>query len=269
MGNRGLIVKYRPMSRRPAPQSLPKAHASEVLSRSKQPIYLQLASEFRRNIVQGVWQPGEQIPSLETLMVQYRVARMTLRNAIGILEDEGYIRRGRGIGTFVQTNIPTVAKLQIPSNWEETVALSDILGTESIVDRDDAIETLPDLGMHYEGTYAPAYRYLCRLHAIDGIPYCYSEVYLADDLFKAHRADFLKAAAASVIARIPGLSLSAARQKITIAGSGIESAQALNLKVGDSVAEVRRYACDATRLIYFARLEFPTKFVKLEFDLLR
>jgi len=257
------------MSRRPAPPSLSKAHASEVLSRSKQPIYLQLASEFRRNIAQGIWPPGEQIPSLEALMEQYRVARMTLRNAIGILEDEGYIRRGRGIGTFVQAKIPTVAELQIPSNWEETVALSDVLGTESIVDRDDAIESLPDLGMHYTGEYANAYRYLCRLHVKDGIPYCYSEVYLADDLFAAHRADFLKSAAASVIARIPGLTLSAARQKITIAGAGITSARALSLNVGDSVAEVRRYACDDTRLIYFARLEFPTKFVKLEFDLLR
>lgn len=250
-------------------QTLSKAHASEVLSRSKQPIYLQLVSEFRSNIAQGIWAPGSQIPSLEELMTQYRVARMTLRNAIGILEEEGYIRRGRGIGTFVQAKIPTVTELQIPSNWEETVALSDVLGTESIFDKKDAIAQLPDLGMQFDGSYAAAYRHLCRLHVKDGVPYCFSEVYLADDLFKAHRSAFLKSAAASVIARIPGLTLHAARQKITIAGAGIQSARALNLTVGDSVAEVRRYACDDTRLIYFARLEFPTKFVKLEFDLLR
>ncbi|WP_144637776.1 GntR family transcriptional regulator [Bordetella genomosp. 13] len=248
---------------------MPDANASEVLSRSKQPLYLQLAAEFRRNIAQGVWPPGAQIPPLEALMAQYQVARMTLRNAIGILEDEGYIRRGRGIGTFVQAKIPTVAELQIPSNWQETVALSDVLGTESIFDRKDAIATLPDLGMQYSGAYAEAYRHLCRLHVKDGVPYCFSEVYVAHDLFKQHKSAFLKAAAASVIERIPGLVLHAARQKITIAGAGIQSAQALNLNVGDSVAEVRRYACDADRLIYFARLEFPTKFVKLEFDLLR
>ncbi|MVW70596.1 MULTISPECIES: GntR family transcriptional regulator [unclassified Bordetella] len=257
------------MPRRPSLPTLSKMHASEVLSRSKQPIYLQLASEFRRNIAQGVWAPGAQIPSLEELMAQYRVARMTLRNAIGILEDEGYIRRGRGIGTFVEAKIPSVTELQIPSNWEETVALSDVLGTESIVDREDAVEQLPDLGMHYEGAYAPAYRYLCRLHVKDNVPYCFSEVYIDDELFSAHRGEFLNSAAASVIARIPDLTLHEARQKITIAGAGIQSARALNLNVGESVAEVRRYACDAHWLIYFARLEFPTKFVKLEFDLLR
>lgn len=257
------------MSEHPRPSRLSAAHVSEVLSRSKQPIYLQLAAEFRRNIAQSIWAPGARIPSLEALMAQYRVARMTIRNALGILEEEGYIRRGRGVGTFVRANLPTVAELQIPSNWEETVALSDLLGTVSLFDHTETVTGLPDLGMQFSGAFAPAYRYLCRLHLRDDVPYCFSEVYVADDLFRQHESAFLNAAAASVIARIPGLALSQARQKITIAGAGVQSARALNLNVGDSVAEVRRYACDDSRLIYFARLEFPNKFVKLEFDLLR
>ena len=257
------------MAAKSPPLSPTQAQAAEVLSRSKQPIYLQLVAEFRRNIEQGVWAPGSQMPSLEELMERYQVARMTIRNAIGILEAEGYIRRGRGIGTFVQAKIPGVAELQIPSNWEETVALSDLLGTQTIFDREDALAGLPELGMKYAGGFAEAYRHLCRLHVKDGVPYCFSEVFLAEDLFKEHKAAFSKSAAASVLARIPGLALGEARQKITIVGAGITSAQALNLNVGDSVAEVRRYACAGGRLIYFARLEFPTKFVKLEFDLLR
>lgn len=250
-------------------QSIHSAQANEVLARSKQPIYLQLVAEFKRNIEQGVWAPGSQMPSLEELMAKYQVARMTIRNSIGILESEGYIRRGRGIGTFVQAKIPTVAELQIPSNWEETVALSDVLGTESIFDGDDVLTQLPELGMKYSGEFAPSYRQLCRLHVKDGVPYCFSDVFLAESLFKKHKAAFTKQAAASVIARIPGLKLEEARQKITIVGAGLTSARALNLNVGDSVAEVRRYACAGEQLIYFARLEFPTKFVKLEFDLLR
>ncbi len=247
----------------------PAALTADILSRSRQPIYLQLAAEFRNNIVQGVWSAGAQIPSLEALMDQYRVARMTIRNALGILEDEGYIRRGRGIGTFVQAKVPTVGELQIPSTWEETVALSDVLGTESLFEPDAAVTSLPALGMQFDGAFAPAYQHLRRLHVKDGVPYCYSEVYIAHDVFDAHRDRFRASAAASVIARIPGLAIGAARQKITISGAGIQSAHALNLIAGDSVAEVRRYACDDARLIYFARMEFPTRFVKLEFDLLR
>lgn len=241
---------------------------SEVLSRSRQPLYLQLAAEFRRNIEQGIWAQGAQIPSLEALMRDYQVARMTLRNALGLLVSEGLVRRGRGLGTFVEEKIPSVAELQLPTTWEETVALSDLLGTQSIFESDRAIETLPELGMYCTGKPATRYRHLCRLHVKDGIPYCFSEVFLDEDLFKKHRAAFKKSAAASVIARIPGLKLSEARQKITINGAGLNSAKALNLSAGDSVAEVRRFACEDGKIIYFARLEFPTKFVKLEFDLL-
>ena len=257
------------MTAQPQKRPAARALASEVLARSKQPIYLQLVADFKRNIEQGIWTPGSQIPSLEELMAHYQVARMTIRNAIGILEAEGFVRRGRGIGTFVQAKIPSVAELQIPSNWEETVALSDLLDTESIFDGEDLLRCLPDLGMKYSGPFAEAYRQLCRLHVKDGVPYCFSEVFLAEDLFLEHQAAFSKAAAASVLARIPGLEITEARQKIMIVGAGLTSARALNLNVGESVAEVRRYACANNQLVYFARLEFPTKFVKLEFDLLR
>jgi GntR family transcriptional regulator len=245
----------------------PPQHA-EVLSRSRQPLYLQLAAEFRRNIEHGIWAQGAQIPSLEAMMCEYQVARMTLRNAISMLVSEGLVRRGRGLGTFVEERIPSVAELQLPTTWAETVALSDLLGTQSIFESDRAIDTLPELGMYCGGQPATSYRHLCRLHLKDGIPYCFSEVFLDEDLFKKHRVAFKKSAAASVIARIPGLKLSEARQKITINGAGLNSAKALKLSTGDSVAEVRRFACEDGKIIYFARLEFPTKFVKMEFDLL-
>lgn len=245
------------------------ARNAEVLSRSRQPLYLQLAAEFRRKIAQDVWAPGVQIPSLEVLMQDYQVARMTLRSALGILESEGLIRRSRGQGTFVKAKAPHVAELQLPTTWDETVALSDVLGTRSIFESNRAIEQLPELGMKCAGSAVGSYRYLCRLHVKDDVPYCFSEVYVDEALFQQYQSQFTQSAAASVLARIPGLVLDEARQKITINGAGLESAQALNLNVGDSVAELRRYACAQGRIVYFARLEFPTQFVKLEFDLLR
>src|SRR5450830_1072274 len=172
---------------------------SDVLSRSRQPIYLQLAAEFRRNIEQGIWAPGAQIPSLEELMQSYKVARMTLRNAIGLLESEGLIRRGRGLGTFVEAKVPSVAELQLPTTWEETVALSDVLGTQSIHESKRAIDALPDLGMKRAGKPVETYQYLCRLHVKDGVPYCFSEVYVAEALFKKYKSQFKKSAAASVL----------------------------------------------------------------------
>ena len=63
--------------------------SSELLARSRQPVYLQLATIFRRQIESGAWRQGERIPSLEELCRQYGVARMTMHHALSMLDEEG------------------------------------------------------------------------------------------------------------------------------------------------------------------------------------
>lgn len=238
-----------------------------AMSRSRQPLYLQLANEFRRCLESGAWPEGEQIPTLETLQETYSVSRMTLRNALGVLEAEGLISRGRGKGTFATKRGRTAYSLSLPTTWDETVALSDVLGTHSIVDSDAAVTQLPAFNMVCKGVPAERYQHLCRLHSSEGVPYCYSEVYIDEALFVQHKEAFLSHPAASVIARIPELKVSESRQLLTIINAGFESANALLIQPGESVAEVTRFACVDGVIVYFARLEFPTKFVKLELDL--
>jgi len=253
--------------RKKEPMSPPDA-AIAVLSRSRQPLYLQLASEFRRLIDTGAWPVGSHIPRLEELMEQYQVSRMTVRNALGELEAERLVRRGRGRGTSVERRMPSVSELELPTTWEEAVALSDLLGTHAIPTKKSVVTSLPDMGMACSARVAPAYRYLCRLHSRDGVPYCFSEVYVAQELYERYPDKFEAQAAASVIARIPKLQLTESRQKLTIISAGIRSADALRLEVGQAVAEVRRHACARGQVIYYSRLEFPPRFVKLELNLL-
>ena len=75
-----------------------------LLDRSPQalPLHLQLASILRERVVQGIWQEGDSIPSEKALCAEFNVARGTLRQAQRRLEDEGYLRREQGRGTFVQ-----------------------------------------------------------------------------------------------------------------------------------------------------------------------
>lgn len=239
-----------------------------AMSRSKQPLYLQLATEFRHCLDSGVWPVGHQIPPLEELMQTYQVSRMTLRNALGLLEADGLISRGRGKGTFVEKRSSATHSLSLPTSWLETVALSDVLGTHRIVESEHVVNQLPAFNMACKSAQAPAYQYLCRLHSTDGVPYCYSEVYVDKQLFAKHKQAFLAQAAASVIARIPELVISESRQRLTIINAGFQSANALLLQPGESVAEVTRFASADGVIIYYARLEFPTKFVQMELDLL-
>lgn len=65
------------------------------------PIYIQIHNEIRRDIEAGKWQVGDRIPSERELSLNFGVSRMTLRQAIQTLVDEGILERRVGSGTYV------------------------------------------------------------------------------------------------------------------------------------------------------------------------
>jgi GntR family transcriptional regulator len=60
-----------------------------------------LAQELRARIQRGEWAPGERLPSEPELARQETVSRSSLRAAITMLEEEGFVRRRQGSGTYV------------------------------------------------------------------------------------------------------------------------------------------------------------------------
>jgi GntR family transcriptional regulator len=65
------------------------------------PVYWQIKEDIHRQIMQGELQPGNQIPSEPKLAENYGVSRLTARNAVTELVNEGYLQRLHGQGTFV------------------------------------------------------------------------------------------------------------------------------------------------------------------------
>lgn len=65
------------------------------------PLYRQLAEHLRQSILEGKWRNGDMIPSESDMMKQYQVSRMTVRQAIALLEQDGLVRKEQGRGTFV------------------------------------------------------------------------------------------------------------------------------------------------------------------------
>ncbi|PSN18259.1 phosphonate metabolism transcriptional regulator PhnF [filamentous cyanobacterium CCP5] len=65
------------------------------------PLYLQIASELRRNIQNAVYRVGDRLPTESELSARFGVNRHTLRRAVELLRHEGLIRVDRGRGTFV------------------------------------------------------------------------------------------------------------------------------------------------------------------------
>ncbi|EIT85559.1 GntR family transcriptional regulator [Fictibacillus macauensis ZFHKF-1] len=65
------------------------------------PIYYQIEKDLKDRIERGEWQEGHMIPSEREYAEHYNVSRMTVRQAITNLVNDGFLRRQRGKGTFV------------------------------------------------------------------------------------------------------------------------------------------------------------------------
>src|SRR5690242_19167805 len=67
----------------------------------RRPPYQHAADELRREIKQGRFKPGQQMPSVRELQERFKVANMTARSALNVLRDEGLIYTIHGRGSFV------------------------------------------------------------------------------------------------------------------------------------------------------------------------
>jgi GntR family transcriptional regulator len=67
-----------------------------------------LADELRSRILEGEWRPGDRLPSEPELARRRFVSRSSMRGAIAMLEEEGYVSRRHGSGTYV-THRPALA----------------------------------------------------------------------------------------------------------------------------------------------------------------
>ena len=70
-------------------------------STSPIPLYFQLQEILRKDILNGVFKPGEQIPTEKELEEKYEVSRITVRNAISGLVFEDLLIKKQGRGTVV------------------------------------------------------------------------------------------------------------------------------------------------------------------------
>lgn len=72
-----------------------------IQKNSLSPLYYQLEEEIKEAIQKLELAPGEMIPSEKEYTEKYEISRMTVRQAISNLVNDGYLYRQRGKGTFV------------------------------------------------------------------------------------------------------------------------------------------------------------------------
>lgn len=89
---------------------------------STAPMYLRIAEGMTEILQSGAYPAGHSLPPERVLCERYGVSRMTLRQAMSILEREGLIESQRGRGTFVAPNRLQKQQQELRSFTEEILA---------------------------------------------------------------------------------------------------------------------------------------------------
>ncbi|MYQ50998.1 MULTISPECIES: GntR family transcriptional regulator [unclassified Streptomyces] len=111
----------------------------------RQPKYQRIADALRDAIQAGRYGPGDRLPGENDLMAEHDVARMTARQALGVLQSEGIAESRRGAGVFVRSFRPLRRqgiKRLARSGWGEgcSVWATDAEDRTVVVDRVEVTE---------------------------------------------------------------------------------------------------------------------------------
>lgn len=84
----------------------------KILQNSGEPIYLQIAEQFKEDILAGKLQQGEYLPSIRGLAKDLKISVITTMKAYEQLEAEGLVTAVQGKGFYVNAQNSEMLKEQ-------------------------------------------------------------------------------------------------------------------------------------------------------------
>ncbi|MEQ1768712.1 MAG: GntR family transcriptional regulator [Devosia sp.] len=91
-------------------------------------------SELRRAIIAGEFPPGSKLPNEEMLCTRFAVSRITLREAVRGLIEDGYVVRRQGAGTFVTSGPALRNSLDTNFSYTEYLESTGIKASKKVLD---------------------------------------------------------------------------------------------------------------------------------------
>ena len=98
-----------------------------IRNTANQPIYEQIYSQIRAQIIAGILQPGDALPSIRALAKDLRISVITTKRAYDELEAGGFIYTVAGKGCFVaEKNMDLVREHQLKELEDHLSAAAEL-----------------------------------------------------------------------------------------------------------------------------------------------
>ncbi|MDC9822216.1 GntR family transcriptional regulator [Devosia sp. ZB163] len=143
-------------------------------------------AELRRLIIGGEFPPGSRLPNEDALCTRFSVSRITLREAVRGLIEDGYVTRRQGSGTYVNEGPALRNSLDTNFSYTDYLESIGVKASREVLDvcRTPASDTVAlELGLPL-GSEVVVVR---RVRSADGKPAIYSVDSLPVDLADAER----------------------------------------------------------------------------------
>jgi len=223
-----------------------------IKKNSPVPIYFQIEQHIREKIDKKELKPGEMIPSEREFAEKYQISRMTVRQAITNLVNEGYLQRERGKGTFVAVKKFEKNVRGLTSFSEDMRSRGLEPGTQVldfiIIEADPLIASSLQIE---EG--AKVYQ-IERLRLADQQPIAFEVFYMSEDLVPGLTREVAGHSIYQYVESEIGLHLTSGVQELEATTAHKREASALAIKVGAPVLYIQQ--------ITFLEGQQPLEFVK-------
>lgn len=207
------------------------------------PLYYQLENVLREKINSGSFVAGDRLPTEIELIEQFGVSRITVRQALAALSDEGLIERKQGRGTYIAER--RTKKRKFTGTIHLTGSLDELIemGMDTPVkvlemNRVEADQHEAELLQLKTGE--PVYR-LKRLRMHEGKPYSLIINYLPEEIgSRLTMAELSSGALLHTMETKLGLRLDNALQEIRAELADPYVAQLLDVRVGTALLSIER-----------------------------
>ncbi|TLS38767.1 phosphonate metabolism transcriptional regulator PhnF [Pseudalkalibacillus caeni] len=223
-----------------------------VNKNSPLPIYYQIEEEIKRQIDSGELSPGEMLPSEREFAEKYAISRMTVRQAITNLVNEGLLVRQKGRGTFVQRK-KIEQELKGLTSFSEQMRSRGMEPSTKLIEF-NVVQASERVARALQVNIGSEVYELKRLRLADQMPMALETAYLVQENFPYLNKEVAKGSLYEYVENTIGVSIDYATQTVDASIANKFEADALEISEGDPVLVIHRLA--------YLSNEKPMEFVK-------
>ncbi len=217
------------------------------------PAYRQMYTSLKKDIQEGRYMPGSFLPTESEMEAIYGVSRTTVRRAISMLTNEGYLSVTQGRGTEVK-DVSTSQHLNKITSFTETLRRRGY----QVTTQGFALEKIPVPDLVREALSlreGDLVYHVQRVQCADGKPVCEMEDYLAANLipnFTLKESDCVSVYAC--LEHEYGIRLTDAVEHISAVGASFTQSQILRIPMGAPLLHSRRIASTERGALVYSSL---------------